>query len=345
MTNLQKIIRPNILRLKAYSSARDEFSGSAGIYMDANENPYNTGYNRYPDPHQRAIKARLAVLKGTGEKNIFLGNGSDEPIDLLFRLTCEPGTHNALVLDPSYGMYEVSAMINDIELRKIPLTPEFQLDRAGIMKRIDENSRLLFLCSPNNPTGNLLDKNDLRRLFHTFPGLIILDEAYIDFADDPGFIAELPAFPNLVVLQTFSKAWGMAGLRVGCAYGSEEVIGYLEKIKPPYNINQLSQQLVLEALDSPEKVSAHAQVIIRERKKLGERLGDFSFIKRIFPSDSNFLLIQVEDPQGLYYFLVDLGIIVRDRSTLTHCGGCLRITVGLPQENEALITALEQFDQ
>ncbi|MCA6075172.1 histidinol-phosphate transaminase [Fulvivirga sedimenti] len=337
---LDDLIRPNILAMKPYSSARDEFSGQAGIFLDANENPNETGLNRYPDPYQKEIKRKLSALKGVAENRIFLGNGSDEPIDLLIRIFCRPGVDSILILDPTYGMYQVAAAVNDVTVIKAPLTENFELDPETVLSQIQRDTKIIFLCSPNNPSGNLLSKTAMQRIMGNFTGIVVVDEAYIDFTDDPGFIDELDKYPHLVVLQTFSKAWGMAGLRVGMAFASERIIQLLNKVKPPYNINILSQQKILNALENPENVKTAMTEIISQRSWLREHLANHPSVEKIYPSDSNFLLIRFRDAQKIFRELLSLQIITRDRSSVLHGSNCLRITVGTPEENKKLVEAL-----
>lgn len=347
MFDIDRLIRSNIRALKPYSSARDEFSGAASIFLDANENsfgsPLANPYNRYPDPLQWSVKNKIAQIKGVPAPHIFLGNGSDECIDLLYRVFCNPGQDNVILCPPTYGMYEVSAHINDIEVRSVKLTADFQLDLDGIGEAVDAQTKLLFLCSPNNPTGNSLHPEDIELLLNNFEGLVVLDEAYINFSRYPSFIRELTEYPNLVVLQTLSKAWGLAALRVGMAFSSLPVIALLNKIKPPYNINQASQQLVLEAFDQVEQVNAWTRQLVEQRDKLAGELLSLPVVQQVYPSDANFLLTRVTDPGKIYERLVRQGIIVRDRSRVVRCEGCLRITVGTPEENEQLISAIRQM--
>ena len=347
MFDINNILRENIKKLIPYSSARDEFKGDASVFLDANENsfgsPLETNYNRYPDPLQLKLKQRLAEIKGVPAQNIFLGNGSDEAIDLLFRAFCQPGIDNVIIVPPTYGMYEVSANINDIQLKKVPLLPDYQLNLDGIAEAIDEQTKLIFICSPNNPTGNSMDRDTIQTILTNFSGLVILDEAYINFSRQKTFIQELSEFANLVVLQTLSKAWGLAGLRIGMAFGSEEIIGILNKVKAPYNLNQASQQLAIEALENVSQINEWIRQTVTEREKLIKQLTKFNFVISIFPSDANFLLIKTTDPKSIYQFLVDKGIIVRDRSNIELCEGCLRITVGTPEENSLLVTSLQNL--
>ncbi len=335
------LIRPNIRSLQPYSTARDEYEGDLGIFLDANESPYNNGYNRYPDPHQARLKSLLSPLKGVAADNIFIGNGSDEAIDLLFRIFCQPGKSNAISISPSYGMYEVAADINDVEMRKVLLNDDFSLPVERLLEAADADSRLLFVCSPNNPTGNAFPRKDMERLVREFPGIVVVDEAYIDFSDGEGMLPLLDKYPNLVVLQTLSKAWGMAGLRCGLAFASPEIIGYMNRVKYPYNINVATSQIVERLLAEP--VPEHVKVIKEERKKLAEALPKFPFVKKIYPSDANFLLVKVDDANALYDYLISQKIIVRNRDKVPLCQGCLRITIGTPTENHHLLTTLHSY--
>ncbi|WP_157699016.1 histidinol-phosphate transaminase [Bernardetia litoralis] len=375
--DLQSLIRPNILTLKAYSSARDEYKKSdievtkidenfetpAPIFLDANENALGsplsqmvqTDYNRYPDPHQKDIKTQLSRLKNINKNQIFVGNGSDEAIDLLFRIFCIPAKDNIIVCPPTYGMYSVSATINDIEIKKALLTTDFQLDLEEIKKQIDKNTKLIFVCSPNNPTGNLIDKNDIKELCTFFNGIVVVDEAYIDFvenAQEASFINELSNFPNLVVLQTLSKAWGMAGVRLGMAFSSSEIMEYYQRTKPPYNVNMLTQKIALKALSFPQKVEQAIHVLNFEREKLIEKLRNktnFNFIEKVYHSDTNFILVKLKGTskvEEVYNFLINQNeIVVRNRSKEPLCEGCLRITVGTPEENELLLVTLGRYNE
>jgi histidinol-phosphate aminotransferase len=347
MFNLNNILRENIKNLTPYSSARDEFQGEASVYLDANENAYGSPldepYNRYPDPQQYNVKKRLSEIKGVPVRNIFLGNGSDEAIDILFRSFCNPGVDNVILVPPTYGMYEVSANINDIQTKKISLTEDFQLNLEGIAEAIDKNTKLIFICSPNNPTGNSINRDDIETLLNNFDGIVVVDEAYINFSRQKTFIQELTEYSNLVVLQTLSKAWGLAGLRVGMAFASEEIIEVMNKVKPPYNINESSQQLALKALANVEQVNGWIKEILSQRDKLVLNLKELDFVLDIYPSDANFILVKTTDPKGIYNFLVQKGIIVRDRSKIDLCEGSLRITVGTPNENDKLIETLKNF--
>lgn len=345
--DINKILRENIKNLRPYSSARDEFQGEASVFLDANENsfgsPTASSYNRYPDPQQWVVKKKISEIKGVPPQNIFLGNGSDEAIDLLIRAFCKPGIDNIIILPPTYGMYEVSANINDVQIKRVPLTPSFQLDLDGIAEAIDEHTRLIFVCSPNNPTANSIYREDIETVLANFQGLVIVDEAYINYSRQRSFIQELTEYSNLVVMQTLSKAWGLAGLRVGMAFASEEIIEVFNKIKPPYNINEASQQLALEGLNNIEQVNTWIREAVSERDKLKEILQDLPFVIKVYPSDANFLLAKTACSREIYQYLVERGIIVRDRSSVTLCEGCLRITIGTREENELLVETLKAF--
>ena len=349
MFRLENILRENIKKLVPYSSARDEFKGGASIFLDANENSFGSSleknYNRYPDPLQIKLKEKISKIKEVTIENIFLGNGSDEAIDILFRAFCNSGKDNVIIVPPTYGMYEVSANINDVEVRKVFLNAKFQLNIDGILEVVNENTKLIFLCSPNNPTGNSLNRGDIEFVLNNFNGIVVIDEAYIDFSKQKSFISEFKKCPKLVVLQTLSKAWGLAGLRIGMAFASQQIIDVFNKIKSPYNINEASQELAMKALDNIEQVNDWIKIIVVERDKLIEELKQFSFVKLIYPSDANFLLVKVEEPTRVYQHLIKSGIIVRDRSEITLCEDCLRITVGTPEENIQLISTLKQFKQ
>lgn len=347
MFDLNSLLRDNIKRLTPYSSARDEFKGEASVYLDANENsfgsPLPVSYHRYPDPLQWKVKYRLAEIKGVPPQNIFLGNGSDEAIDILYRAFCRPGVDNVILCPPTYGMYEVSANINDITIRKAALTEDFQLDLEAIEAAIDENTKLIFICSPNNPTANAIDKEAIEMVLNNFDGIVVVDEAYINFSRHKSFIQELMEYPNLVVLQTLSKAWGLAALRMGMAFAGEDIINVFNKIKPPYNINQASQELALEALGNVEQVNAWIKETVEERNKLTGELEKLSIVEKVYPSDANFLLVKTTDARGIYNILTSQGIIVRDRSKVELCAGCLRITIGTPEENVTLLQALQNI--
>ncbi|MDX5420321.1 MAG: histidinol-phosphate transaminase [Hymenobacteraceae bacterium] len=347
MFNLDSIVRPNVLRMKPYSSARDEFKGVANVFVDANENNLGSlageNYNRYPDPHQKKLKEVIAGIKGVKPTQIFLGNGSDEAIDLLFRMVCRPGQDSMLHLPPTYGMYEVSANLNEVELESVQLTPDFQIPVREVLKQVKDTTKLIFICSPNNPTGNSIDPETIETILDNFDGLVVLDEAYIDFADSPSWTTRLEEFPNLVVLQTFSKAWGMAGLRLGMAFASEEIIALLDKIKPPYNINEATQELALKALQHTEELAYMVEEIVQEREMLTQALPTLEVVEKVFPSDANFLLVKVKDANGLYTYLLEKGIVVRNRSSLPGCEGCLRISIGTTEENQQLFQAMTDF--
>jgi histidinol-phosphate aminotransferase len=343
--NLDKLVRPNICKLTPYSSARNEFTGSASIFLDANENPYNEPFNRYPDPLQREVKKRLAAIKGVKPENIFLGVGSDEGIDLAYRIFCRPGIDNVVAIAPSYGMYEVCADINDIEYRRVSLDDNFNFDPDTLLAATDENTKLLWICSPNNPTGNAYPIEMILKTAQAFSGIVMVDEAYIDFSSKGSMIAHLDQCPNVIVLQTFSKAWGRAGLRLGVAYASPEIIDYYNKVKYPYNINAITQEKAIEALKNVAEVKAWVDELLDNRSLLAEALEKMSCVKHIYPSDANFLLIRVDDPDCLYNFLCKQGIIVRNRNRVEKCAGCLRITIGTKDENAQLINAINDYDR
>ncbi len=345
--DVNKLLRPHIASLLPYSSARDEYSGAEGIFLDANENPLGSithqAFNRYPDPYQSDLKKVLSSIKSIPPSHIFLGNGSDEAIDLLFRAFCNPGKDNVILLPPTYGMYEVSANINDAAILKVPLTADFQLDLHRILKEINASTKIIFICSPNNPSGNVMRRADILELVKGFHGLVVVDEAYIDFSPEPSIIEEINHHPNLIVLQTFSKAWGLASLRLGMAFAVPEIIKVLNKIKPPYNISGLTQKTVLEAMDNLQKVKEMVSQILGEREVLRHLLDELPMVQKVYPSDANFLLVRLADPKGMYDYLVKQKIIVRDRSKVLLCEGCLRITVGTPEENKTLIQAMKSF--
>lgn len=345
MKTLKELTRPNIWKLKPYSSARDEYNGAAAsVFLDANENPYNLPHNRYPDPMQRDLKAELGKIKGVAPGRIFLGNGSDEAIDLVFRAFCEPQKDNVVAIDPTYGMYQVCADVNDVEYRKVLLDESFQLSAEKLLAAADERTKLIFICSPNNPTGNDLLRSEIVKLITGFEGLVILDEAYNDFSDAPSFLRELEKYPNLIVLQTFSKAFGCAAIRLGMAFASEEIIGILSKIKYPYNVNQLTQQQALTILHKYYEIEQWVKILKEERGYLMEQFAALSCVEKIFPSDANFFLVRVTDAVKIYNYLVGEGIIVRNRHTVSLCGNCLRVTVGTRMENSKLIEALKKYD-
>ena len=343
MNRIEELVRPNIRALCPYSTARDEYQGPLGIFLDANESPYPTSYNRYPDPHQKALKAQLSAIKGLPAENIFLGNGSDEAIDLLFRVFCTPGRHNAVAISPSYGMYAVAAAINDVPVREVPLGADFSLPEQALRAAWDTDSRLLFLCSPNNPTGNAFDPAALEALIRDFPGIVVLDEAYADFSDKGSLRAKVLAYPNLVVLQTLSKAWGLAGLRLGMAFADARIIRLMSMVKYPYNINQAALELVSRALEQP--LEERVAETVAQRARMAAALPRYSFVQRVFPSDANFLLVKVDDADALYAHLLADGIIVRNRSRVPLCVGCLRITIGLPSENDQTLQSFDRYEK
>ncbi len=345
MSDIDKLIRPNISNLKPYSTARDEFKGAADIYLDANENPYPSPYHRYPDPLQTRLKAKIASVKKVNPEQIFIGNGSDEAIDLLIRAFCEPAKDAILITEPTYGMYSVCAGVNNVEVIKTKLTPDFQLDTDVIQSSLTPAVKIIFLCSPNNPSGNLLKKELIIRLLNSFQGIVVVDEAYIDFADDEGFLPLISDYQRLVVLQTLSKAWGLAGLRLGMAFAQQELIQVLNKIKYPYNISTLVQQVVLEQLGREEEKVQQVQEIIQQRQKLAEELSGIPLVEHIYPSDANFLLVRVNNARATYDYLLNESIIVRDRSNVVLCDNCLRITIGTPEENQRLLRTLTLFAQ
>ena len=343
MRKIKDLIRPCILKMQPYSSARNEYKGEATVFLDANENPYNAPYNRYPDPLQWEVKQKIARLKGVKPEQIFLGNGSDEPIDLMIRVFCEPRKDNIVAIDPTYGMYQVAAEINDVEYKKVPLTDTFDLDAETLLQTCNENTKLIYLCSPNNPTGNSLSQKAIIEILSKFSGIVIIDEAYIDFSKQPSFLEKLENHPNLVVFQTFSKAWGSAGIRLGMAFASEEIITTLNKIKYPYNVNILTQKKALEMLDKSQTVQKWIETLLDERTQLVGKLKQIPYVQKIYPTDANFVLVKVPDANHLYHYLVNKGVVVRNRNTVTMCAGCLRITVGTPQENNILVDALKQY--
>ncbi len=347
MADINLLLRDNIKKLIPYASARDEFSGSAHIFLDANENslgsPISPSYNRYPDPHQVKIKEKLSQIKGLPPDNIFLGNGSDECIELLYRAFCNPAKDNIIIHPPTYGMYEVSAHIHDIEVRRAPLTEDFQLNLGTIEALIDDSTKIIWICSPNNPTGNAFNRKDIELILNNFDGLVVIDEAYINFSRQQSFIQELTEYPNLVIMQTLSKAWGLAGLRVGMAFASEVLIEILNKIKPPYNIGQATQELVSEALKCTSEVNEMIKKIVEMRNDLAGRLNRLPTVMNVYPSEANFLLVQIKEAKQIYEKLLGEGIVVRDRSSAPGCSNCLRITVGTQKQNDKLIDVLTLF--
>ena len=343
MDRIEDLVRPNIQALCPYSTARDEYKGALGVFLDANESPYPSGWNRYPDPRQSLLRARLAAIKGVSVDNLFLGNGSDEAIDLMFRIFCEPGLDNAVAIAPSYGMYKVSAAINNVEMREVPLGPDWSLPVEGLLPACDDRTKLMFLCSPNNPTGNAFPRAQMLELLDSFGGIVVVDEAYIDFSAVPSMVDEIAARPNLVVLQTCSKARGLAALRLGLALSNPFIINLMMMVKYPYNISDATQRLALEALDRP--VDVQVAEIVEQRSRLAAALPRFASVRKVWPSEANFLLVKVDDADALYAHLIADGIIVRNRNRVRGCEGCLRITVGLPVENDKLLESLRDYEK
>ncbi|UAB83021.1 histidinol-phosphate transaminase [Zunongwangia sp. SCSIO 43204] len=343
--NIQNLVRENVKKLKPYSSARDEYksTGTQMVFLDANENPYQTDVNRYPDPHQRNVKDELAKIKGIKPEQILLGNGSDEVLDLLFRAFCEPGKDNVITLPPTYGMYKVLSEINNIENREVLLSQDFEPQVSAILDKSDANSKLLFLCSPNNPTGNTFSEEKVEELLQNFNGLVIIDEAYIDFSGKESWLNRLQEYPNLVITQTLSKAYGMAGIRLGICCASEEIIEILKKIKPPYNVNELTQQRALNRILDVENVKSEVADILKGREELFKVLMEVSYVEKIYPSDANFILVKVDNATARYNQLIEKGIVIRNRTTQPLCENTLRLTVGTTQENQKLITALKSL--
>lgn len=349
MFSIEQLVRPNIRTLKPYSSARDEFKGDANVFLDANENslgsPLVKWYNRYPDPLQLKVKEKIAFIKKVPVDQIFLGNGSDEAIDLLFRCFCEPGIDEVVVFPPTYGMYEVSANINNVKLNKVPLTSSFQLDLEALEQAIKPNTKIIWICSPNNPTGNSIDREAIELILNNFDGLVVIDEAYINFSRQQSWLSDLQDYPNLVVLQTLSKAWGLAGIRLGMAFASKEIIAYFNKVKPPYNISEPVQELAVKALDEIGQVNDMIVTLVNERQQLATAFLQLEEVLQVYPSDTNFLLVKFKDASAVYAYLVAQGIVVRDRSNVLLCEGCLRITIGTPLENKNLLESLRNFNK
>lgn len=343
MVNPLELVRKNILALQPYSTARDEFKGgNINVWLDANESPYDNGVNRYPDPHQHSLKEKISSLKGVRVENIFVGGaGSDEAIDLTFRIFCEPGVDNAVSIAPSYGVYRVAAAINDVELREVMLTPDFMLPVSEMLQATDAHTKLMWICSPNNPTGNAFALAEIETLADSFSGMVVVDEAYVDFSEKGSLLSVLDHHPNLIVLQTFSKAWGMAGLRVGMAFASQEIAEIYARVKYPYNLNGPTQIEVMRRME--EDISGKIAEIVGEAKYLTQALNKYSFVKKVYPSDANFLLVKVDNADALYDYLIDNGVIVRNRSRVPGCGECLRITIGTPDENVRVINLLNQY--
>jgi len=345
--DIKKLVRPNIEILKAYSSAKEEYTGEAKILLDANENslgsPLTKWYNRYPDPYQKKVKEKLAFIKQIDASQIFIGNGSDECIDVLYRTFCAPGIDNIIICPPTYPMFEVSANINNVAIQVAPLLPNFQLNLAHIEQLVNEQTKIIWICSPNNPTGNSIDRIDIETILNHFNGLVVIDEAYINFSTQKSFAQSLIDYPNLVVMQTLSKAWGLAGLRLGMCFADESIIQYMNKVKPPYNINMVSQELALTALEEVGQVNDMIQHLVDMRRALAEVITSMPHVQEVYPSDANFLLVKIPKASQLYQYLLTQGIVVRDRSSLEHCSDCLRITIGTEQENTELVDAMAQW--
>jgi len=341
--NVESLVRKNIRNLKPYSCARSEFKGEASVFLDANENPLNYPYNRYPDPMQWELKQKISQIKKVRPEQIMLGNGSDEPIDLVIRIFCEPKQDNIVAIDPTYGMYQVCADVNNVEYRKVLLNTDYSLDSDTLLKAVDERTKVIFLCSPNNPTGNLLNRTEMLKVIHNFHGVVVIDEAYIDFSSEKSWLADLDSYPNVIVFQTFSKAWGLASLRCGMAFASEEIISYFNKVKYPYNVNILTQNFVKEQLEEEARKNDWVKMILEQRIYLVEALKRLPLVEKVYPTDANFLLVKVPDANAVYNYLVDKGIIVRNRNSISLCLGCLRITVGTKDENKILLDELLKY--
>ncbi len=345
--DIQQLLRPHLRKFKAYSSARTEYTGAEAIFLDANENPLGSAsggaLNRYPDPIQTQVKKEISRIKGLPTDQIFVGNGSDEAIDLLFRAFCEPGTDNVIVCPPTYGMYETSANLNNVTLKEVMLTADYQLQTDKVLDAIDAHTKMIFICNPNNPTGNLLLEEDITRLVESFNGLVVIDEAYIDFAPAASWITKLEKYPNVLVMQTLSKAWGMAGIRVGMAFASVEIIRILTAIKPPYNVSILAQEAALKALQNESGKLQMAQTIMEENARLIAAFNELSYVKKVHPTHANFILIEVNDPNGLYEYLTEHNVVVRNRNTTPLCEGCVRISVGTKVENDELLKWMRAF--
>lgn len=341
MKELKTLVRANIWDMAPYSSARNEFHGDASVFLDANENPWNVPYNRYPDPMQRELKERIGELKGVNPDSIFLGNGSDEAIDVIIRTFCNPGVDDITTITPSYGMYEVAADVNGVKCNKVQLDKGFALNADLLLQVADVWTKVIYLCSPNNPTGNTLDREEIYKIVNTFQGIVVIDEAYIDFSLSPSFLSELADFPNLIVLQTLSKAWGAAGIRLGMAFASPEIVTIMNKVKYPYNINQLTQERALQILLNVDKMQSQLRLILSERRRVEKKLQEPPYLYKVYPSDTNFLLVDVGNADLMYSALVKQGVVVRNRNNVSLCRGCLRITIGTPEENDVLLEALK----
>lgn len=343
IAEIEALVRPNIRQLCPYSTARDEFKGKLGVFLDANESPYPTGWNRYPDPRQKELKKRISAIKGIEASHIFLGNGSDEAIDLIFRVFCIPGVDNIAAITPSYGMYSVSADINDVEVRPVLLNEDFSLPVDRLLAACDEHTKAVFLCSPNNPSGNAIPNDVIYEVLGSFNGIVVVDEAYIDFCSEPSLLKDIDKYPNLIILQTFSKARGLAALRLGLAFSNEYIINLMSMVKYPYNINESTQRLALEALENP--IDAQVSEIIAQRARVSEALTKFSCVEEVYPSEANFVLAKVDDANALYDHLISRQIIVRNRTKMDLCKNCLRITVGLPEENDRMLKAIQEYEE
>lgn len=345
MKNLQELVRPNIWALKPYSCARDEFKGvKADVFIDANENPFNNGINRYPDPLQEQVKRLISPLKEVPEQNIFLGNGSDEAIDLPFRIFCRPGVDNVVAIDPTYGMYEVCADINDIEYRKVSLDDKYDMDPDALLAACDDNTKIIFICSPNNPTGNAFSRDKIEKVVNGFSGIVIVDEAYSDFSQQRPMRLDLAKYPNLIVLATFSKAWGAAGIRLGMAFASTDIIALFNKVKYPYNVNVLTQKRAIDVLSDQVIMQRHISMVLEERVSLIKAFKQLDICQEIYPTDANFFLTKVTDADAIYKYLVSKGVVVRNRNRVHLCGNCLRVTIGTVEENRRLLSALRQYE-
>ena len=342
--SILKLVRPNILKLKPYEAARHLMNEPA-ILLDANENPFESELNRYPDPWQRKLKERIAQIKQSDPQNIFIGNGSDEIIDLLLRIFCEPGRDKVIITPPTYGMYEVSAAVNDIQIKEVLLENNFSIDPEKVLQAADTHTKLVFLCSPNNPTGNSIPVESIEKILNEFNGIVVIDEAYVDFASVPSMLEKIEKYPNLVIMQTLSKAFGLAGLRLGLAFANMEIMQLLNKVKPPYNVSVLNQNAALDALQNKEVVQEQVKLIKVERARLVAALKALPFVRKVHPSEANFLLTEVEEPKAVFRYLKKCGIIVRDRSKVIKCEGCLRITVGTPEENKLLLQKLKSYEE
>ena len=340
---LENIVRPNIWKLQPYSCARTEYTGNASVFLDANENPYNSPVNRYPDPFQIAVKEKLEPIKGIRKEQVCFGNGSDETIDLMYRIFCEPGKDNVVAIDPTYGMYKVCADINNIEYRPVALNENYEFKAEDLLSKIDKQTKIIWICSPNNPTGNSMPKKEIEKVLNGFGGIVVIDEAYIDFSSRDSYLKELNNWGNLVILQTFSKAWGCAGLRLGMAFSSIEIIQLMNKVKYPYNINQLTQKKAIEILTNVEKKNEWVKILLKERKNLSEKIIKIPSVEKVYPTDANFILVKTKDANRIYEYLIGKGIIVRNRNNVSLCNGCLRITIGSPEENATLLQTMEQY--